>query len=221
MDYRSYQGQCGGPYAAARTTATPRRNSRDGRGRREDIIRLLIDGVWISVPRAYLVGEHATDGRGTLVSAGTEFGAANAGLAPATACIIYRDQASLVEHCQCVAASSAAVEGGGALAARLVGLRFTKAAKCANPPASKRAVAFGRERRRCWSCERHHGLSSQNYMRRLHADKRAVSRWRILVGVRARHRHAPSLTRRLCASSAGDVRGSCWCKSERSTSSRP
>ena len=64
MDYRSFKDSAGSPccsnedcYAAEKFTETVENGS--------EVIRLLIDRTWISVPRAYVIGEHATDGCST------------------------------------------------------------------------------------------------------------------------------------------------------------
>ena len=86
MDYRSFKDNAGVPccsnedcYAAEKFTETVE----DGR----EVIRLLIDGVWISVPRAYLIGEHATDGRAHWCG-NRVWSSQRRGWRPATRCII-------------------------------------------------------------------------------------------------------------------------------------
>ena len=52
-----------------------------------DLVRLLVDGIWFTVPRYFVIAEDATDGRahwcGRMISVGTQ-----GERAPVTACVI-------------------------------------------------------------------------------------------------------------------------------------
>jgi hypothetical protein len=86
MDYRSFKDSAGSPccsnedcYAAEKFTETVENGS--------EVIRLLIDRTWISVPRAYVIGEHATDGRAHWCG-NRIWSSQRRGWRPATRCII-------------------------------------------------------------------------------------------------------------------------------------
>jgi hypothetical protein len=62
MDYRTFKDSSGIPCCNKNDCHPADRFSETVENGRE-VIRLFIDGVWITVPRIYLIGENATDGR--------------------------------------------------------------------------------------------------------------------------------------------------------------
>jgi hypothetical protein len=62
MDYRSFKDGTGIP-CCDKDDCHPAEKFLETVENGREVIRLLIDGVWITVPRAFLIGEHATDGR--------------------------------------------------------------------------------------------------------------------------------------------------------------
>jgi hypothetical protein len=62
MDYRSYKDSAGIPCCDNRDCHPAEKFDEAVENGRE-VIHLLIDGVWITAPRGFLVGEHARDGR--------------------------------------------------------------------------------------------------------------------------------------------------------------
>jgi hypothetical protein len=86
MDYGMFKDKAGIPCCSNKDCHPAEEFSEvveDGR----DVVRLLVDGLWITVPRAFVVGEHATDGRAHWcgVKLGTNSGR---GWRPGTRCII-------------------------------------------------------------------------------------------------------------------------------------
>jgi hypothetical protein len=62
MNYESYKDSTGIPCCNHKDCQPAEKFLETVENGRE-VIRLLIDGVWITVPRAFLIGQHATDGR--------------------------------------------------------------------------------------------------------------------------------------------------------------
>jgi hypothetical protein len=62
MDYRGYKDRYGQSCCSERDCA-PAADFVEALDDGTPVVRLLMDGVWITVPDSYVVGEHATDGR--------------------------------------------------------------------------------------------------------------------------------------------------------------
>jgi hypothetical protein len=62
MDYRTFKDSGGIP-CCNKNDCHPADKFRETVENGREVIRLLIDGVWITVPRIFLISEHATDGR--------------------------------------------------------------------------------------------------------------------------------------------------------------
>jgi hypothetical protein len=62
MDYRSYKDGAGIP-CCNKSDCHPAETFRETVENGREVVRMLIDGIWITVPRIFVVGELATDGR--------------------------------------------------------------------------------------------------------------------------------------------------------------
>jgi hypothetical protein len=62
MDYKAYKDSDGVP-CCNDTDCQPAENFIETVENGREVVRLLIDGVWITVHRSFMAGEYATDGR--------------------------------------------------------------------------------------------------------------------------------------------------------------
>jgi hypothetical protein len=62
MDYRGYKDRYG-QSCCSEKDCMPAADFHETVSGGRSVVRLLIDGVWITVPRSYVVGTYATDGR--------------------------------------------------------------------------------------------------------------------------------------------------------------
>ena len=86
MDYNSYKDSWGTPCCTNRDCQAAEQFKESVENGRE-VIHLLIEGLWITVPRAYVIGELALDGRAHWC--GVKLGTNNRkGWRPGTRCVI-------------------------------------------------------------------------------------------------------------------------------------
>lgn len=62
MDYRSYKDSTGIPCCNIKD-CHPAEKFQETVENGQEVVRLLIDGLWIAVPRVFVIGDLATDGR--------------------------------------------------------------------------------------------------------------------------------------------------------------
>lgn len=86
MDYGSFKDKAGIPCCTDKD-CQPAEEFIETVENGRDVVRLLVDGLWITAPRAFVIGEQATDGRAHWcgMKLGTHSGR---GWKPGTRCII-------------------------------------------------------------------------------------------------------------------------------------
>jgi hypothetical protein len=62
MDYRPYKDRYGSS-CCSEHDCTPAADFLETEVRGQPVVKLLINGVWITVPQSYVIGAHASDGR--------------------------------------------------------------------------------------------------------------------------------------------------------------
>jgi len=62
MDYRSYKDGAGIP-CCSKNDCHPAEEFRETVENGREVVRMLVDGIWITVSRIFVIGELATDGR--------------------------------------------------------------------------------------------------------------------------------------------------------------
>jgi hypothetical protein len=87
MDYRKYKDRYGQSCCDIRD-CRPAADFLDTLVNGEAVVRLLIDGTWITVPRSYVVAEQASDGRAHFCGRMHKSGNNPNGVKPEPVCII-------------------------------------------------------------------------------------------------------------------------------------
>lgn len=87
MDYRSYKDRYGQSCCDVRD-CVPAANFVETFVNGQAVVQLLIDGIWITVPGAYVVADHASDGRAHFCGKLHRGGASPAEVKPEPTCVI-------------------------------------------------------------------------------------------------------------------------------------